>query len=123
MEITFTRTTEYVIEIDDTDADALAALQAILTGAGVEGGTLVEQVQNLHSFDPQDALTALAVSDLSDVCGDSYVTDGWDCDGLSARWGGEWDDEDESDREEPTTAPLILGDHITGQGFVAASLT
>jgi len=123
MEITFTRTTEYVIEIDDTDADALAGLQAILTAAGVEGSTLVDQVQNLHSFDPQDALTALAESALSDVAGDSYVTDGWDCDGLSARWGGEWDDEDESDREEPTTAPLILPGFVTGEGFVAASLT
>lgn len=123
MEISFTRTTEYVIEIDDTDADALAGLQAILTATGVEGSTLYGQVQTLHSFDPQDALTALAESVLSDVAGDSYVTDSWDCDGLSARWGGEWDDEDESDHEEPTTTPLILGDHITGEGFVAASLT
>lgn len=123
MEISFTRTTEYVIEIDDTDADALAELQAILTGTGVEGDNLVDQVQNLHSFDPQEALEMLAVSGLSDVAGDSYVTDSWDCDGLSARWGGEWDDEDESDHEEPTTAPLDLPAFVTGEGFVAASLT
>ena len=123
MEISFTRTTEYVIDIDDTDADALAELQRILTDAGVEGDNLYERVQTLFATDVQDALTALAVSDLSDVAGDSWTTDSWDCDGLSARWGGEWDDSDESDLEEPTTAPLILGDHITGQGFVAASLT
>ena len=123
MEITFTRTTEYVIDIDDTDTDALAAINGMLVDAGVEGDSLYERVQTLFATDVQDALVALGESNLSDVAGDSYVTDGWDCDGLSARWGGEWDDEDESDREEPTTAPLILPGFVTGEGFVAASLT
>ena len=123
MEITFTRTTEYVIEIDDTDTDALAAINGMLVDAGVEGDSLYERVQTLYTTDVQDALAALAASNLVDVAGETWVTDGWDCDGLSARWGGEWDDEDESDREEPTTAPLILPGFVTGEGFVAASLT
>jgi hypothetical protein len=120
MEITITRTTEYVIDVDDTDEETLAAIDGLLVDNGVEGDSLYERVQTLFTTDVQDALTALA-AEFADVAGDGYTTDSWDCDGLTARWGGELDDDDAQD--EPITAPLTLPGFITGEGFVAASLT
>lgn len=122
MEITITRTIEYVIDVDDTDEEALAAVNGMLVDNGVEGDSLYERVQTLFTTDVHDALAALCESNLADVAGDSYTTDSWDCDGLTVRWGGELDDDDAQD-DEPITAPLTLPGFITGEGFVAASLT
>ena len=92
----------------------------LIAGAMVIGNTL--GTKNLNSYDPQDVLTALCESNLADVAGDSYTVDYWDADDLPARWGGPGDD-DESDDGEPTTQPLTLPAYVTGEGFVAASLT
>ncbi len=121
MEIYITRTTEYIVEIDDDDEEALSAINGMLDDNGVEGDSLYERVQTLFITDVQDALTALADSRLADVAGDSYTTDSWDADGLSDRWGGPV--ESDQDNDEPTTTPLTLPAHVTGEGFVAPSLT
>jgi hypothetical protein len=121
MEINITRTIEYVIDVDDTDEEALAAINGLLVDNGVEGDSLYERVQTLFNTDVHDALAALCKSNLVDVAADSYTTDSWDGDGLTTRWGGELDDDDAQD--EPITRPLTLPGFVTGEGFVSASLT
>jgi len=103
MEISFTRTVEYSLMIDDDDHDGLAALDGILRDHQVDGDSLYERVQTVHGFDPQDVIVALVdrLPLYVEEMGDSYMTDGWDCDGLTDRWGGPCEDEPS---DEPTLA-------------------
>jgi hypothetical protein len=119
MEIHFTRTTEYVIEVDPDDEEALSAVNSILVYAGVAGDSLYERLDTLFRYDDQNALSALSDSNMADIEGETFVTDEVDADDLTDRWGGpEEDDSDDDDTE-----PLQLSDHVTGRGFVPASLT
>jgi hypothetical protein len=114
MEIRFTRTTEYLIELDAEDTTGLAAVDGVLQAHGVEGDNLVDRLANVHAMDPQDPIMALIESGYCECVDDSVMTDSWDADDLTAPW---------ADTDDDDTEPLNLGAEVTGAGFVHASLT
>lgn len=97
MEIRITRTTEYVIDIDDDDTEVLEQLDRYLSAPnGTAGDYLVERVDDLHCTDPQDLLKILCESPLVDVASDSYCSDSYDVDGLTGPWAPSDDDDEEA---------------------------
>lgn len=87
MEIRITRTTEYVIDIDDSDTAALGHLDRILGAPdGVEGDHLDQRVIELHSTDPQELLAVLCRASFAEIADDSYTVDDYDVDGLAYPW-------------------------------------
>lgn len=116
MEIRFTRTTEYVIDVDPDDYATLWALRDTLRAKGVEGEYLVDMLAEVYATDVDEVLEALIP--LADVAGDDFVTDSVDDDDLEHPFREPDDDDDDE-----VTSDLRIGAEVTGAGFVPASLT
>lgn len=82
MEITFTRTTTYTLDVADDDDAMLTALTTIIAPlySDEAGESLAEMIDYACRWDVQDVLSALVPH--CEVSAEPYESESWDVDGI-----------------------------------------
>ena len=95
MEITFTRTTTYTIDVPDDDDATLQALTEVVTplSAETDRDSLYEMLTQACQWDTEAILAALVP--FADVSEESWESESWDLDGIEPD-----ESEDDGDRFE-----------------------
>lgn len=93
MEITFTRTTTYTIDVPDDDDATLQAITEVVTPLSDEDNrdSLHAMLDNACQWDTEAILTALVP--FADVSEESWESESWDLDGIEPA-----EPEDDGDR-------------------------
>lgn len=108
MYITFSRTTEYRVDVDADDDATLRAITEAIANAGGTGDSLAEMIETAHRYDTDAVLEALVP--FADLETEDWTSTEYDVDDIQPDDEEEDDDDyDDDDDPAPVLPPIPYG--------------